>query len=291
MEGAARASLTVKSPCRARVSAWLPALRPYAGRAIGFSQLGRIPCPNRAELAEMCRTNGWTTLHHMFDAADAATWDQDVPRAVSPGTLGLRSLYNEHACSVADFGIPRFVKPLVMSTGTGKLDGLVVANGVQAATSLLRAALWLAQTKESVDEARRFWNGSDWNGFEESPWWSWPPPIRHLPVTTSITFVDHLAGIVCVEALARVEGRGCGIRQHSRDALAQAARVARRLWHFVLSLLNTLLNGCSFEFRDHAPPHESSPCGVIRLAAPRIPRAPGVSACPPVSSSLSVLAS
>lgn len=153
-----------------------------------------------------------------------------MPRAASPETLGLRSLHREMTYSVADFGTPRFVKPLVMSTGAGKLDGLALANGKQT-TSLLRAALWLAESKESRDEARRRWNGS-----EGAPWWSFPPPtqMRHTPVTTSITFLDHLAASVCVDILGGLDGLGCGPRQHSRDELTQTARVAWRLWHFVL---------------------------------------------------------
>ncbi|MFE2850396.1 hypothetical protein ACFXJO_04595 [Streptomyces lavendulae] len=39
-------------------------------------------------------------------------------------------------------------------------------------------------------------------------------------------------------------------------------------------LLERTLNPSSYEYADHAPPNANSPCGVLRLATPQIPRGP-----------------
>jgi len=65
---------------------------------------------------------------------------------------------------------------------------------------------------------------------------------------------------------------------------------ARQFGHVARGVLAALTNGLHYQFDDHAPPHESSPCGVIRLAAPLIPRAPGSAAVSQAPSSMRVLA-
>lgn len=55
-------------------------------------------------------------------------------------------------------------------------------------------------------------------------------------------------------------------------------------------LLDLALGNRRYEFIDLVPPHSSSPCGVIRFAAPVVPRAPGAAGDSPVSSRWSALA-
>ena len=72
--------------------------------------------------------------------------------------------------------------------------------------------------------------------------------------------------------------------------LDQAAKELARVRKALRDILRTLLGGYHYAFDDHPPPHASSPCGVIRFAAPVVPRAPGSTAASPAPSSICVLA-
>lgn len=75
----------------------------------------------------------------------------------------------------------------------------------------------------------------------------------------------------------------------SRDGciptLSEFARIAddaKTLAVLLQDLTQRLLTGCikSFGHLVSVPPNETSPCGVLRLAVPRVPRAPGVGPVP-----------
>ncbi|MFD5753683.1 hypothetical protein [Streptomyces mirabilis] len=74
------------------------------------------------------------------------------------------------------------------------------------------------------------------------------------------------------------------------DDLERAAKAAEQFWLLALDLLHAQLGLVHCGFRSPAFTRQSSPCGVIRLAAPRVPRAPGGPAALPFSSNSCVLA-
>lgn len=74
------------------------------------------------------------------------------------------------------------------------------------------------------------------------------------------------------------------------DELAAASEVVSLFWLVAINLLSEHLASGRYELGSHAPPHESSPCGVIGLSTPRVPRAPGGPADLPVLSHMCVLA-
>lgn len=142
------------------------------------------------------------------------------------------------------------------------------------ARSLLDATLWLSGAKRALTEAQNQWTASALTrrlllSAEEA---------TGLPAITTPT--------ICVDSAAAV-GDGPLL---SLGDLTQAAETVEQLWRVALDLLDELVCPRSHEYGPHAPPHESSPCGVIRLAAPLVPRAPGELACSSVLSSLGVLA-
>ncbi|MCM2388824.1 hypothetical protein [Streptomyces albipurpureus] len=100
-----------------------------------------------------------------------------------------------------------------------------------------------------------------------------------LPTITAPPIPVHLAPLLAGE---------------SQEDLERATEALSLVWRCValdaLTVLNAVLAGRRYEFAAQAQPNESSPCGVIRFAAPRIPRAPGLPAYSPVSSTLGALA-
>lgn len=84
-------------------------------------------------------------------------------------------------------------------------------------------------------------------------------------------------------------------RRHNSPAtlekLMRAAEAAARLWLVALALLALALalGIRSPRVSPSAPRQESAPCGVIRLATPRVPRAPGSPVRLPAPSSFCVL--
>jgi hypothetical protein len=73
------------------------------------------------------------------------------------------------------------------------------------------------------------------------------------------------------------------------DELAAASEVVSLFWLVAVNLLSEHLASGRYELGSHAP-HGFSPCGVIGLSAPRVPRAPGGPADLPVLSHMCVLA-
>ncbi|WP_306334616.1 hypothetical protein [Streptomyces sp. KL118A] len=73
------------------------------------------------------------------------------------------------------------------------------------------------------------------------------------------------------------------------EELMRAAEAAARLWLVALALLALALGIRSPRISPSAPRQESAPCGVIRLATPRVPRAPGSPVRLPAPSSFCVL--
>ncbi|MCI3929209.1 hypothetical protein [Streptomyces sp. AN091965] len=63
------------------------------------------------------------------------------------------------------------------------------------------------------------------------------------------------------------------------EALAEAKATVRRAKAASQELLNLDVDR-QYEFLSHVPPHGTSPCGVLRLAAPIVPGAPGVHRSP-----------
>ncbi|TPQ22007.1 hypothetical protein [Streptomyces sporangiiformans] len=76
----------------------------------------------------------------------------------------------------------------------------------------------------------------------------------------------------------------------SETALAAAEEEIQQLWRVTLTLLAKLLGLRTHPPTPHAPSRESSPCGLIKLAAPLIPRAPGEPGVSPGSSIAGALA-
>lgn len=74
------------------------------------------------------------------------------------------------------------------------------------------------------------------------------------------------------------------------DELAAASKVVALFWLATVDLLSGRLEPGRYELGSQAPPHESSPCGVIGLSAPRVPRAPGGLAALPAPSHMCALA-
>ncbi|MFJ3780092.1 hypothetical protein ACIPX0_51405 [Streptomyces sp. NPDC090075] len=87
--------------------------------------------------------------------------------------------------------------------------------------------------------------------------------------TTALTLVDLLT-----QRMGRVNRHGHRPTAAEAGGIAEAARALSDL---LLVLMQRLLTGCVGFFREvvAVPPTASSPCGLLRLAAPRVPRAPG----------------
>lgn len=75
-----------------------------------------------------------------------------------------------------------------------------------------------------------------------------------------------------------------------QQAIVEAAEAWREIARYAIDLIERHTSGQHYVFAHHPPPHETSPCGVIGFAAPRIPRAPGRPVCSPVPSNFGVAA-
>ncbi|WKV74154.1 hypothetical protein AW27_023210 [Streptomyces sp. PCS3-D2] len=62
-------------------------------------------------------------------------------------------------------------------------------------------------------------------------------------------------------------------RMSSAD-LARLRRKLARLKRQIQRVLDRLLGGVGYEFVSYVPPHDTSPCGLPRMASPEIPRGP-----------------
>ncbi|MFE9027216.1 hypothetical protein ACFYOA_13235 [Streptomyces iakyrus] len=152
--------------------------------------------------------------------------------------------------------------------------GLVMGTGAGKTRSLLSTALWLSHTQTVIRQAQERWADAaltrDLLASSEE--------ATKLPSITTPTICFDLA-----EAWA-------GGPLPSLCELTRAAEVVTWLRHVVLGLLGRVLRSHGYEFGPHGPPNEASPCGVIRFAAPCLPRAPGEPAYSPVSAISGVLA-
>ncbi|MGA4842113.1 hypothetical protein [Streptomyces sp. G45] len=68
-------------------------------------------------------------------------------------------------------------------------------------------------------------------------------------------------------------------RAQIMEALAEAKASVRRAWAASHSFLNPDVDR-QYKFLGHVPPHDTSPCGVLRLAASIVPGAPGAHRSP-----------
>lgn len=82
----------------------------------------------------------------------------------------------------------------------------------------------------------------------------------------------------CVASFSDEDSWRYDLRQ-AEAALADAANRARAVKAAALVALK-LLVGREYSFVDSVPPHEASPCGVLRLATPIVPGAPSVRSWP-----------
>ncbi|WP_327302988.1 hypothetical protein OG730_04810 [Streptomyces sp. NBC_01298] len=64
------------------------------------------------------------------------------------------------------------------------------------------------------------------------------------------------------------------LQRMSNAELAQLGRKLARLRRQIQRALDRLLGIGSYEFVSHVPPHDTSPCGLLRMASPEIPRGP-----------------
>jgi hypothetical protein len=74
------------------------------------------------------------------------------------------------------------------------------------------------------------------------------------------------------------------------DELAAASEAVTQFWLVAMDLLSEHISSGRYARDSHAPRQGSSPCGVIGLSAPRVPRAPGGPADLPAPSHMCVLA-
>ncbi|GAA3371257.1 hypothetical protein GCM10020367_21190 [Streptomyces sannanensis] len=177
-------------------------------------------------------------------------------RTIRPNADNMRLSVGLHDVGKAS---PTF--DLVMSLGSGKSRTLL---WTFLRVKRLRESLGKTQRQVAVaDLARRLLASAE--------------EATHRPAITS--------AVICAEA-----SPNWGTALPSMDEMAEAAIEVEQLWLITLGLLVELFGSHVFVFGAHPPPHESSPCGVIRLASPLVPRAPGGPAGLPVSSSSCALA-
>ncbi|QKW06781.1 hypothetical protein HUT18_10630 [Streptomyces sp. NA04227] len=136
----------------------------------------------------------------------------------------------------------------------------------------LSAALRAEHTKRSLDEVRRHRSVVEFG-------------LRLLSSAEDVTGLPSITAPATAPGLAAVWGSRV---LPSLDELARSAEEAERFWHVAVAVLAELLGVLVPVHNAQAPPGDSAPCGVIRFAAPVIPRAPGGPVHSPVPSSLFV---
>lgn len=163
-----------------------------------------------------------------------------------------------------------------------QLHGKLIRNGIVESTPgsgktqslgvLLRSALVFSDAKTALDEAQ------DQRATTDLAWrlLSSAEKDTRLPsITTPVSGSTTIWGAGLLPA---------------PDELAEASEVVALFWLVAVDLLTEHLAPHHYELGSHPPPHGSSPCGVIGLSAPRVPRAPGGPADLPVPSHMCVLA-
>lgn len=95
------------------------------------------------------------------------------------------------------------------------------------------------------------------------------PGIRELPSSRA------LGGHARNQELDPMQGQLATTLQRMSDAeLARLGRKLARLKRQIQRVLDRLLGVAYYEFVSYVPPHDTSPCGVLRMASPEIPRGP-----------------
>ncbi|MFD8545024.1 hypothetical protein [Streptomyces sp. NPDC059649] len=138
----------------------------------------------------------------------------------------------------------------------------------------LEAALWAKRTKSALDEVLAHRSAVELG-------------LRLLATSEEATGIPSITAVATSPNLAAVWGNRL---LPSLEQLTRASGEVERLWHVAVALLAELLGVRTHGHDSHAVPHESSPCGVLRLASPLVPRAPGGPACLPVPSNSCALA-
>lgn len=97
-------------------------------------------------------------------------------------------------------------------------------------------------------------------------------------LTTAFVIYEALAQRTRRLGLMNLDPTAPEITEPTASELAHVVRDAERLAAFLLTLLQRLLTGVvqRFEYLVAVPPTASSPCGVLRLAVPIVPGAPGL---------------
>lgn len=148
----------------------------------------------------------------------------------------------------------------------------VQAKGQVTPAELLSWTLRLDEAKTTLAEAPELWSAA---GLARQLLSSSEEETGLPAITTPLSGSTGLWGYGPLPTLA---------------ALAQAAETVQQLWHVAVALLDKILNPPSIEPGSPAPWLDSSPCGVIKLASPRVPRAPQGPAVSTASPSPYVLA-
>ncbi|WP_433547165.1 hypothetical protein ACQPZG_20330 [Streptomyces sp. CA-294286] len=119
----------------------------------------------------------------------------------------------------------------------------------------------------------------------------WPQPRRpHSAFTCRQSPTDGSTWVlpgISVEMSSSAVSHLAGLTDEQLRAVAVYAAKFRDV---LVQLVQDLLEPRAYEYVDHFPPTSTSPCGVIRFAAPVMPRAPGSQKSSDVSVRLPVLA-
>jgi hypothetical protein len=106
-----------------------------------------------------------------------------------------------------------------------------------------------------------------------------------------LTSVEDETGLPSITALTTDDSLtatfGTGAPLSQQQAI-EAAEAWRAIYRIARDAVERIIGVQHYPFAHHPPPLETSPCGVIGFAAPRMPRAPGRPVYSPVQSSLGV---
>ncbi|MGY4988897.1 hypothetical protein [Streptomyces nigrescens] len=171
-----------------------------------------------------------------------------------------------------DYVIVDDVSTLVVEAKWSSFDG--VSTRASVLKFWLDAALWAKRTKSALDEVLEHRAAVELG-------------LRLLSTSEEVTGIPSITAAATSPGLAAVWGNRL---LPSLDELSQVEEEVERFWHVAVALLAELLGTRPCGYGTHAPPHDSSPCGVIRLASPLVPRGPDGPAYSTDPSSLCVLA-
>ncbi|MFE2149069.1 hypothetical protein ACFXAO_03405 [Streptomyces lavendulae] len=160
------------------------------------------------------------------------------------------------------------VAPLVLSAGVGRRA---------AALSLLHATNLVGHGVATELKDRRLRDLRDEGWTIDGP----PPAVPSTPPTPIPPDSQGPPSSLALPALEQshelnsLQGElVCTLQRMSSADLAKLGRKVARLRRQIQRALDRLLEIGGYEFLAHAPPHDTSPCGVLRMASPEIPRGP-----------------